>query len=69
MANPIKNNQDQVATHVLNLNGGDTVEVLYQRLGDRWYAFSLVGDDVYVGAVDPSELDPEAAPKREMPAA
>jgi hypothetical protein len=23
------------------------VEVLYQKLGNTWYAFSMVGDDVY----------------------
>lgn len=29
------------------------VEVLYQRMGDRWYAFSLVGEEVFFGQVDP----------------
>lgn len=30
------------------------IEVLYQRLGDKWYAFSVVGEEVLYGAV-PSE--------------
>ena len=24
------------------------VDVLYQKLGDRWFAFSLVGDEVFM---------------------
>ncbi|MCC7440684.1 MAG: hypothetical protein IT285_03560 [Bdellovibrionales bacterium] len=27
------------------------VDVLYQRLGDRWFAFSIVDDEVYMGAI------------------
>jgi hypothetical protein len=26
-------------------------EVLYQRLGDRWFAFSLIGDEVFMSPV------------------
>ena len=33
------------------------VEVLYQRLGERWYAFSLIGDEVFVGQVDPNQIE------------
>lgn len=41
-----------------------TVEVLYQKLGDRWYAFSIIGDEVFMGSVPmedvhSSELDPK----------
>jgi len=28
-----------------------TADVLYQRLGSRWYAFSLIGDEVFVGSI------------------
>jgi hypothetical protein len=70
MANKAKKNQNQdhLATNVMNLNNGETVEVLYQRLGDRWYAFSAVGDEVYVGSVDEA-LEQAPEQKREMPAA
>ena len=34
-----------------------TVEVLYQKMGDRWFAFSLIGDEVFVGSVSQSEID------------
>jgi len=34
-----------------------TVEVLYQKMGDRWFAFSLVGDDVFVGSIAPEEIE------------
>lgn len=27
------------------------VDVLYQKLGDRWYAISMVNDEVYIGNV------------------
>jgi hypothetical protein len=33
-----------------------TVEVLYQKLGDRWYAFSLINDEVFVGSISQSEV-------------
>jgi hypothetical protein len=26
-------------------------DVLYQRLGDRWFAFSLIGDEVFMSPV------------------
>lgn len=31
-------------------------EVLYQRLGNRWYAFSVVDGDVFFGEVPPETL-------------
>ena len=27
------------------------VEVLYQKLGDRWFAFSLIGDEVFMSPI------------------
>lgn len=27
------------------------VEVLYQRIGDRWFAFSVIDDEVYMGSI------------------
>jgi hypothetical protein len=34
-----------------------TVEVLYQRMGDRWYAFSLIDDEVFVGSISVQDLE------------
>ncbi len=34
-----------------------TVEVLYQKMGDRWFAFSLIGDEVFVGSIAQNEID------------
>ena len=34
-----------------------TVEVLYQKMGDRWFAFSLVDDEVFVGSITQEEID------------
>jgi hypothetical protein len=39
------------------------VEVLYQRLGDRWFAFSLVDDEVFFGSVPAEALDGQGNPK------
>ncbi len=42
-------------------NSEATVEVLYQRLGNKWFAFSLVGDDVFVGSVPDEAITGNAA--------
>jgi hypothetical protein len=34
-----------------------TVEVLYQKMGDRWFAFSLVNDEVFVGSISQEQID------------
>ncbi len=28
------------------------VDVLYQRMGDKWYAFSVIDDEVFMGPVE-----------------
>lgn len=40
-----------------------TVEVLYQKMGNRWFAFSLIDEEVFVGSITQEELEcvtPEA---------
>lgn len=49
MANKSERNQKK--------NQEITVEVLYQKMGDRWFAFSLIGEDVFVGSIPQSELN------------
>lgn len=34
-----------------------TVEVLYQKLGNKWFAFSLVDGEVFVGSITQDEID------------
>lgn len=41
----------------ITLKSAETVEVLYQKLGDRWFAFSLIGEDVFVGSITQDEID------------
>ena len=36
---------------------GKTMEVLYQKMGGRWYAFTVFEEDVYVGEVDPDTVE------------
>lgn len=48
------------ATPIIGITaqGSQEAQVLYQKLGNRWYAFSLVNDEVFVGAVSGSaEID------------
>ncbi len=35
----------------------DTVEVLYQKMGDRWFAFSMIDDEIFMGSIPQSEID------------
>lgn len=37
------------------------VDVLYQRMGDTWYAFSVIDDEVFFG-----EVSPELVPGNEL---
>ena len=50
---------------IQNINNGEetvkTVEVLYQKMGDRWYAFSLVDEEVFVGSVSEAEINQAAS--------
>lgn len=39
-----------------NSNHQNTVEVLYQKMGDRWFAFSMIEDEVFVGSIPVSEV-------------
>ena len=39
------------------------VEVLYQKMGNHWFAFSVVGDEVFMGSITQEEID--ALEKRE----
>ncbi len=55
---------------IQNINNSDetmkTVDVLYQKMGDRWYAFSLVDEDVFVGSVSQAEINHAASIEAEI---
>jgi hypothetical protein len=38
-------------------NSNANVEVLYQKMGNRWFAFSVVNDDVFIGSITQEEID------------
>lgn len=39
------------------------VDVLYQRIGSRWFAFSVIDDEVYMGSIsDDSVINTEHRP-------
>lgn len=57
----IKNNKNN------NLNpesNGESIEVLYQKMGDRWFAFSLINDEVYTGSLTQDEINEAEAKMR-----
>lgn len=53
--NPSRNANTGSRESATAMGPNGTVEVLYQRLGSRWFAFSVVNDEVFMGEV------PEAA--------
>ena len=40
----------------------DVVEVLYQKIGNRWYSFFVIDDDVFMGSV-PNEAIEDLRPQ------
>ena len=44
---------------------GLIVEVLYQKMGARWFAFSLINDEVFVGSIGQDELERKVGPEPE----
>lgn len=40
------------------------VEVLYQKMGDRWFAFSVVQGEVFMGSISQEEIDRLEAQER-----
>lgn len=49
---------EKAKKNVINTNESEPViEVLYQKMGTKWFAFSLVGDDVFVGSIEQEKLD------------
>jgi hypothetical protein len=62
MAKKIEKNSNSSATSTqANSQGDGTAEVLYQRLGDRWFAFSVIDDEVFVGSVTHEEIHGNAS--------
>jgi hypothetical protein len=49
--------QNQTKQETNETGAGATVEVLYQRLGEKWYAFSLIDDEVYMGAITAEQIE------------
>jgi hypothetical protein len=48
---------DQVGNNTDTHTSEQSVEVLYQKLGDRWFAFSLINDEVFFGSISQSEIE------------
>lgn len=40
-----------------NSSGENNVEVLYQKMGNRWFAFSIVEGEVFMGSISQEEID------------
>lgn len=51
--------QDSVAKNFVNAevqSSEKEADVLYQRLGSKWYAFTMVDDEVFMGAVEDESI-------------
>ncbi len=46
-----------IADQAAQQESPSTIEVLYQKMGNRWFAFSLVNDEVFVGSISQDEID------------
>jgi hypothetical protein len=47
----------QTKNNAKAMNQDLDAEVLYQKLGDRWFAFSLIGDEVFMSPVDEETIE------------
>ncbi len=43
-------------TNQANANNTSEVEVLYQKIANRWYAFSIVNNEVFLGSLTEQEV-------------
>lgn len=50
-------NQTTQKTASNKASGAQNVEVLYQKMGNRWFAFSVVGGEVFMGSISQEEID------------
>ena len=41
----------------LRVKAEKQVDVLYQKMGDRWFAFSLIEDEIFFGSIAQSDID------------
>lgn len=53
-------------THLKPSQNSETVEVLYQKMGNKWYAFSLIEEEIYVGSLSQDEVDGAVEKLRKM---
>lgn len=62
-SNDIQNTANSGAT------AGKIVEVLYQKMGSRWYSFTVINDEVYIGSIPDDAINTmrEKATKNERP--
>ena len=42
------------------------VEVLYQRLGNKWFAFSLIDNEMFVGSITQEEVQTQTTGKKSI---
>ncbi len=57
MSNPKQNSNSKTNP----ANTEEIAEVLYQRLGNRWYAFSVIEDELFVGSISDEEVNAQAS--------
>jgi hypothetical protein len=50
-------NLENTAKQKKNNATDKNVEVLYQKMGNRWFAFSVVSGEVFMGSITQEEID------------
>jgi hypothetical protein len=46
-----------ITTNIESNTQNETVEVLYQKMGNRWFAFSHIDGEIFVGSISQEEID------------
>ena len=55
--NRSKQNTKKATAPVAKTDSVGTTKVLYQKMGDRWFAFSMIEEEVFVGSISQKEID------------
>lgn len=50
-------NQNEIDTTSNKTPIEQDVDVLYQKLGDRWFAFSIINDEVFMSPVSEDQIN------------
>lgn len=53
----MKKSQNTGNQNSQEINAETTAEVLYQKLGERWFAFSIIDEEVFMSPVEEDQIE------------